>query len=114
MMPVTGINILRLVMRFLLIAVLLEVVLMAVSYLREGKGLFGRRHSLFYSWPLTAGVGVIVSALFTVFYALYLPVPVSAGFVLRLAVMFVLGVGAVMLYLYSLVVKDDSLAGKDD
>lgn len=104
--PVSVLNLVRLVWRFLLVALLLEVVLALVACLRGGKGLFGRKASSFYFWQKAVGAGVVVSALFTAFYAIYLPAAYVCTHWLRLVVLFVLGVAAIMFYLRSLVKKE--------
>ncbi len=106
MEPVSVLNVARLAWRLLLMAVLLEVVLALVAYLRGGKGLFGRKASMFFFWRKSLSISVVVSAAFTLFYAIYLPSAYVFEHWVRLAVMFVLGVGAGMVYLRSLVRKD--------
>lgn len=106
MEPVSVLNVVRLAWRFLLVALLLEMVLALVAYLRGGKGLFGRKASSFYFWQKAVGAGVVVSVLFTAFYAIYLPTAYVCAHWLRLAVLFVLGVAAIMFYLRSLVRKE--------
>lgn len=106
MVPVSVLNVLRLLSLVLVVAVLLEIVLALVAYLRGGKGLFGRRASVFFFWRRSAMVSVSVSAFFTLFYAIFPPSGVVETPWLRLAVLFVLGVVAGMLYLRSLVKRN--------
>lgn len=107
MEPISLLNMVRLAWRFLLVAVLLEVVLALVAYLRGGKGLFGQKASMFFFWQKAIGAGIVLSALFAAFYAIYLPWAYVCAHWLRLVVLGVLGVAAVMLYLRSLVRKQN-------
>ena len=107
MMPgLTWPNVGHLVIRYVLLALMLEAVFFLVAYLRK-KTLFGHAKSAYYSWGSVVPVSVIVSAGYAMVRLLTLPSPVTAFQRWALAALFVAGCLALMLYFYGLVQKSD-------
>ena len=107
MMPgLTWPNVGHVALRYALLALMLEAVFFLVAYLRK-KTLFGHAKSAYYSWGRVVPVSVIVSACYALVRLLTLPSPVTAFQWWALAVLFVAGCLALMLYFYGLVQKPD-------
>lgn len=106
MASLSWVNVGRLAVDMLFVALMLEIVLVLVGTLRS-KPLIGRAKSAFFSWGRVVPLSVVVSGLYAGLSWLALPKPASALQLWILAVLFLGGSIALMLYMYGLVSRSD-------
>ncbi|MBO4593072.1 MAG: hypothetical protein J5678_02645 [Bacteroidaceae bacterium] len=101
----TWLNVGRIAMNFLLLAVMIEVVLMLTAYLRH-KPLFGQAKSTYFSWGRAVPVSLVLPALYAGSFYLMMSKPIEQTHFWALLVLAGLGFVVLMLYCYSLVQRE--------